>query len=276
MATKRVAVRQSELGNYELCGEYSRLKDVEHLEALPGLSAHRGTGVHGGAHANYRQKIKSGRDLPKKDMVDAAVAAFEEKKAQEGFRLTPDERGIGASTMIARTVNTVVVMTGAFADKLAPQVQPLYTELKITAEIPGTNIDLQGTIDVVDTSHGIEDLKTSTRAKSQQEADGSNQFSQYGLLYHAKTGIWPNPFYLDTIVDYKKGPDLVRRPTQRNAKDYAVYVERMNEMLKARAAGIFHPAPVGHWFCSSKWCPFFEGRCRFVNSERMSASESQD
>jgi len=270
-AAKRLEVHQSEVNAFELCGEFYRRKYVEKEPDHPGTAALRGSGVHGAAEENYKQKIKTARDLPKKQLIDAAVAAFEAKKAKEGFRLTPDEMSVGAGPSLERAKMDATKLTGTFAEKLAPQVQPKAVELFIKAGIPDTNIDLGGTIDVVDVQDEISDLKTSTRAKSQGEADASNQFSQYGLLYFAKTGIWPKKFHLDVLVDYKRGPELVRRTTGRDAKDYQTYINRLNVMLRSREAGIFAPAGVGAWFCSNKWCPFFHN-CVFVNSERLAAS----
>lgn len=268
---KRIEVHQSEVNDFELCGEYYRRKHVDKEPAHPGTAALRGSGVHGAAELNYKQKIKTARDLPRKDLVDAAVAAFEERKSKDGFRLTPDEISVGVVPSLERAKMDSAKLTGTYSEKLAPKVQPKHVELFIKAEIPNSNVDLAGTIDVVDVADDISDMKTSTRAKSQSEADQSNQFSQYGILYHAKTGIWPKQFFLDTLVDYKRGPDLVRRITGRNPKDYGAYVNRLNVMLLSREKGIFAPAGVGAWFCSQKWCPFFHN-CVYVNSERLAAS----
>ncbi len=271
---KRLEVRQSQLVKFEMCGEAYRRQYVEGEKDLSGTAALRGSGVHGGAQVNHVQKKKTGKDLPKKDIIDAAVAAFEAKKVTEGFRLTPDEASIGLSPTMARTVQTITVLTGLYADQVAPRIQPDLIEEKITVEIPGTDVDLAGTIDLSTTDGRLKDFKTANRSKSQKDADESLQLTLYDFLYEKKTGRKPAGVDLEVLVDLKT-PKTQLISTVRTQRDRLVLFNRTNMMLKARKAGIFAPAQVGSWNCSSKWCTFFS-TCPYVNSERRAAAEAQD
>lgn len=271
---KRLEVRQSQLVKFEMCGEAYRRQYVEGEKDLSGTAALRGSGVHGGAQVNHIQKKKTGKDLPKKDIIDAAVAAFEARKTNEGFRLTPEEISVGVSPTMARTVQTITVLSGLYADQVAPRIQPDLIEEKIVVEIPGTEVDLAGTIDLSTTDGRLKDFKTANRSKSQKDADESLQLTLYDFLYEKKTGRKPTGVDLEVLVDLKT-PKHQQISTVRTARDRQVLFNRTNVMLKSRQAGIFAPAQVGSWICSPKWCGFWD-TCPFVNSERMAAAAKNE
>lgn len=273
-AGTRIEVHQSHLVQFEMCGEAYRRRYVEGEKDYAGTAALRGSGVHGGAQVNHIQKKQSGKDLPKKDIVDAAVAAFENRKARDGFRLTPDEQNVGVTPTLARTVQSIVTLTGLYADQVAPQIQPDMIEEKITVEVPGTEVDLAGTLDLSTTDGRLKDFKTSTRSKSQKDADESLQLSLYDFLYEKKTGRKPAGVDLEVLVDLKT-PKHQRLSTVRTVRDRQVLFNRFNVMLNSRKAGIFAPAAVGSWNCSAKWCGFWD-TCPFVNSERMAAAAKNE
>lgn len=266
---EQIKVHQSQINLFENCGEAYRRRYIEGEIIPPGVAMLRGSGVHGGAEVNHRQKMKSGRDLPKKDIVDAAVSILEERKARDGFRLTREEMAVGVKPTIARTIETVQTLTGLYVDAVAPGLQPAMVEEKIVAEV-SPEVALAGTIDVATVDGRVKDFKTTGKTKPQSEADTSLQFSQYGLLYRAKTGAFPSGFDMEQLVDLKT-PKHVRLSTTRTQADYQVLVNRINTMLRAQKAGIFAPAAVGSWICSERWCGFWR-TCPYVNSERAAAA----
>lgn len=272
--SKRLEIHQSQLVKFEMCGEAYRRQYVAGEQDLAGTAALRGSGVHGGAQVNHTQKKKTGKDLPKKDIVDAAVAAFEDRKAKEGFRLTLDEQSMGVKTAMARTVESITTLSGLYADRVAPQIQPDLIEKKITVEIPGTEVDLAGTIDLSTTDGRLKDFKTSSRSKSQKDADESLQLTLYDFLYEKQTGRKPSGVDLEVLVDLKT-PKHQQLSTVRTEKDRQVFFNRTNVMLKSRQVGLFAPAAVGSWNCSQKWCGFWD-TCPYVNSERAAAAAKNE
>lgn len=280
MSQEIIPVHQSSLNTIEMCGERYRRKEIDKDPDYAGTAALRGTGVHGAAQANHRQKRGSGKDLPKKELQDVAVAAFEEKMAVEGYRLTPEEETLGKGVAIARAKDDAVTATGTYSDRVAPLMKPELVEQKITvraveASPEGPAVDLVGTLDLSTLDGRIRDLKTTTRTKSKFDADHSLQFTMYGELYTAATGKAPTGFDLDQIVLLKKGPEYKTVPTTRGPRDRAVLVARINALLAARKHGVFQPAPVGSWWCSPKWCGYWN-TCPFVNGERLAAADAAE
>ena len=279
MSQEIIPVHQSSLNTIEMCGERYRRKEILKDPDYAGTAALRGSGVHGAAQFNHRaKKANGGEDLPKKELQDVAVAAFEEKMAVEGYRLTPEEETLGKGVAIARAKDDAVQATGTYSDRLAPLLQPDLIEQKITVrvveptpEAPG--VELVGTLDLSTTDRRIRDLKTTTRTKSKFDADHALQFTMYGLLYEAATGKAPTGFDLDQIVLLKKGPEYRTVATTRGEADRRVLVARTNALLAARKHGVFQPAPVGSWWCSPKWCGYWN-TCPFVNGERLAAADA--
>jgi len=262
-------VRQSALNDFELCGEMFRRKHIEKEPAYPGTAALRGGAVHVGAQKNHEHKKAQGQDLPKKEIIDIAIAGFEEKKAKEGFRLTPDELSVGASPVLARTVESVQTLTGLYADRVAPAMKPDLIEQEAKITLPN-GVVFGGRLDLSTTDNRIKDLKTSGRSKSQKDIDESLQGTQYWLLYTKLKGHEPAGFDLEVLVDLKT-PKAQHLESTRTKKDVQVLINRANIMLRSVQAGLFAPAGVGSWICSPKWCPFWD-TCPFVNSERMAAA----
>ena len=269
--TETIDVRQSHLNLFDECGVAYARRYVDGEVIPPGIAALRGSGVHGAAEVNHKQKKNSRRDLPKKELIDIAVAVFEDRKHRDGFRLTPEEMKIGVRPMIARTTEVVTALTGLYADKVAPNIQPAFTEEKIRIRV-ADNVVMSGTLDVATVDKRIADFKTSTRAKSQTDADRSLQLSQYGLLYKGLTSEFPSGFDLEQLIDAKK-PRHVPLRTTRTTDDYRALVNRINIMITSRQAGIFAPASVGSWICSPKWCGYWN-TCPYVNSERRAAASA--
>ncbi len=266
---EQLVLHQSHLNKFELCGEAYRRHYVENDPMPPGIAAHRGTGVHAGAQANHHHKKAQGSDLKRKDIVDISVAAYDDRREKEGVILTPEEMSAGASTTFARHREVVVTLAGLYSDQVAPRMKPDLIEVKIKVSL-NDKVALEGTLDLGTVDRRVKDFKTSTRAKSQSDCDNSNQFSQYGILYHAKTGHWPSGFDMENLVATKV-PKVVQLHTTRTQTDYMVLANRANVMIRSRDAGLFAPAAVGAWNCSQKWCAYWP-TCPYVNSERRAAA----
>ena len=264
-------ISTSQITTFDGCGEQYRRKYIER-EFLPsGVAGLRGSAVHGASEVNLRQKIASGVDLPLSDLVDAAATAFERRK-DEGYMLTPEEKAIGASIVLGQAKDRAVKLTGLYADRVAPHIQPKKVETRQRIALPG-EYDLLGILDVTTTDDRIKDLKTG-KALAQETVDQSLQFSMYALTFRAVEGVDPTGIDVENLVDTRV-PKHVRLTTTRGRRDYEVLVNRLNALLAAREAGVFAPAAIGEWRCSARWCSFFT-TCRFANSERRAAADQVD
>lgn len=276
MKLPRPYISHSQLSTFTRCGEQYRRAYIDKERIPPGVAAIRGRAVHAAAKVNFRQKVESTVDLPLADLVDATATAFDQD-AEKGYTLTPDERSAGAQIILGKAKDRAVAMTGVLAQQLAPTLQPTMVEKEVRLTVPrgdDATVDLLGIVDLVDTAQAIRDLKTSGKRYAADAAHDSTQLTWYALSYHALLGSWPSELRLDVIVDTKV-PTLQRLVTARDADDGRALAARISAMIRAVEAEVFIPAPVGSWWCSPKWCGYWN-TCRFVNSFRRAAAEAAD
>jgi CRISPR/Cas system-associated exonuclease Cas4 (RecB family) len=253
------------------CPEAYRRRYVEGERCPPGLAMLRGTGVHSAARVNFSQKITTHCDLPPKQIVDAAVAAFDEQIAAGDLALDDDERSRGLKIVVGETRDDVADIADVHAHEQAPAYQPTHVEHSINVELPGSR-SLLAIIDLADTLDRVVDFKTAKRSKSQKDADDSTQLSIYEVAFEAETGRKATELVLDTVVQLKRETKRQTLTTQRTAVDRAVLAERIDVAARMVEAGIFPPAAAGVWNCSKKWCGYYR-TCRFVNGNRADAAQ---
>jgi hypothetical protein len=258
---KKPYISPSQLGMFERCGEQYRRRYLEKEIIPPGIAMVKGTGVHGGAKGNFRQKIESHQDLPRKDIIEISVTTFEQS-AEKGILLTEEEESIGYHKVVAQAKDGVVTLSGLYADEVAPEYQPVIVEDEQRVFIPSCDYDLKGYVDLVDESENIVDLKTGTKKKNEDEVHTSQQLTFYALLYKAKTGRLPASVRLETLVDKKK-PERQALIGYRTTEDLNTLVNRINVMMDGIKKGVFIPAQPTSWTCSHRWCGYFR-TCRFV------------
>jgi uncharacterized Fe-S cluster protein YjdI len=266
-----VDVRQSQLNSFDNCGIAFERRELYKEVIPPGIAMLRGSGFHAGAEHNHKQKRRTGKDLPSKELVDVAIATFDSIRSNEGYRLTLEEMSIGAKPMIARTKHAIKGLTELYSERVARWIHPDLVEARITVKI-AEGVTLSGTLDLSTIEGRVKDFKTTSRAKSQADADGSIQLTTYGLLYHGLKGKHATGFDIEQLIDHKI-PKYIPIRTARTIGDYRALVNRINFYLRALKAGIFAPAAVGAWNCCAKWCGYWS-TCPFVNSERAAAASA--
>lgn len=254
------------------CGEAYRRRYIEGEIIPPGIVLLEGKGVHGGVEVNFKQKIESHKDLPEKDIVAAAVAKFETEKAG-GYALTAEEQARGASVVLGEAKDMTAILAKLHAQEQAPDYQPVAVEHTTRIILPKSSHDLLAITDLRDDLGRIVDLKTAKKSPPQGDVDKSMQLTIYAAANMVDTGKLPTEVRLDVLVK-NKTPKRVVLSSTRTMADIDVLANRMNATLDAISKGMFTPAPVGAWNCSSKWCGYW-ATCPYVNSERQAAAERE-
>lgn len=260
---------------YLRCGEQYRRRYLEGEKIPPGAALVKGGAVHKAAEVNFTQKITTHEDLPSADLEEAAAGHVDSTIAGEGLMLAPGEESQGMAKVRGHIVDRAVVLTRMFRERVAPAVQPVLVERFVRIELPGRPFDLNGRLDLVDDKDVIHDIKTATRRKNQDEVDRSDQLTYYYAAAAKETGRHAAGVALDVLID-KARPEVQHLTSTRGENDKRVFLNRLNAMAGGVAAGVFPPAPLGSWWCSPKWCGYFNSGCPFVNAERKAAAEAND
>jgi hypothetical protein len=253
---KRPHLSPSQLDMMSRCGEAYRRRYIDGERIPPGIAMLSGTGVHAGAEVNFRQKIETHRDLPADDIVDASVDGFDRGLAGGYERGPEDESPDEARDQVAE-------LARLYADEVAPVYQPKFVEQLVRIELPGTH-DMVGVLDMADDAGRVVDLKTSGKAKSQDECDRSAQLTYYAAAHRVLTGELASEVRLEVLVK-SKNPKRVVLASTRGPADFAALANRINAASAAIQAGVFLPADPGNWMCSPRWCGYYR-TCPYVNA----------
>lgn len=271
---KKPHVSPAQLDLSTKCGEAYRRRYLENEKIPPGIAALQGTGVHGGAEANFRQKLETHQDLPASQIVEAAVASFEAEQARGGVALSEEEAARGATIVLGEAKDMVARMASFHAEVQAPDYQPALLEERIRIVLPEATHDIVGVLDLLDSQHRVADFKTAAKRKNQAEVDQSVALTSYSAFAKIATGKAATEVRLDVIVKNKK---LARQiiTSDRSGPDYRVLANRTNALLAALKSGVFVPAYPGAWWCSPRWCGYWS-TCPYVNAERKAKAEASE
>jgi len=258
------------------CWEQYRRRYIFGERIPPGIALLQGSGFHIGAETNMRQKIDSHVDLPASEIVEAAVAGFDQRAA-EGYALTDDEACRGEKIVLGQAKDQLVGLAKCHAAEQAPDYQPVAVEHTTRILFPNATHDMLAVTDLRDDAGRVTDFKTAGRKPPQKDADESVQLTIYAAAYQIETGQSPSEVRLDVVTKTKTPARHVLR-SARGRGDYTALLSRINAMLATIAAfekeGLepWPAAPVGQWWCSPKFCGYWR-TCPHVNSERQAAAE---
>lgn len=269
---ERPHLSHTQLEMYWRCAEQYRRTYIEGERLPPGIALIQGKSVHAGAEHNFRQKILSHRDLPRSEIIDVAMDAFETGIAG-GYVLDSDESARGPSIVIGEAKDMARRLADLHAEQQAPEYQPTVVEHKATVALNGASHDLVAIIDLVDDEERLTDIKTAKRSMAQAAIDTSTQLTIYSAAWQSESGRLPAEVRFDTLVKTKTPKRQLLR-SRRTMKDIEILANRINVTLAAINAGLFPPCPTGSWCCSPKWCGYFMAGCPYVNAERVAAAHN--
>lgn len=221
----------------------------------PGIAAHVGSGVHGGAEASNRVALVTGQHEPESVVVDAAVTTYEQKLQREGVFFTDDEKP-SAKRLMGEAKDTTATLAKLWRTDVAPTIQPVLVERRVELSVPDLEPTFVGFIDLYDQNQALRDLKTTAKSWTQEQADGDDQLTVYRQMVHALLGEYPKELAFDVLVK-NKVPKTQHLTTVRDETDWLVMVERARLMVAQVQTGIFAPASSGSWVCSPKFCGYW-------------------
>jgi hypothetical protein len=261
-------LNQSQVGQFLKCPEQWRRVNVEGERIPPPFSMLRGTAVHAGAELNFTQKIASGVDLPRNQVVEAAVESLQSTVRKEGVLLDAEETTRGLAVVQNEVEKKVAQMATVFSLEIAPRYQPTDVELRTEIRI-SDDLVLHGRVDWIDDQEQVSDLKTGAASGWGGDAvETSIQLTAYAILYYAVKKKLPRRLVIELISD-KATPENKTFGTTRDGDDFEAFLANLKAVAFAMRAGAFTGAygQKGAWWCSKKFCGFWS-TCQFVPKSR--------
>ena len=250
------AIRQSTLNMLFRCGIQFQYRFEKGIIIPPGISARRGTTVHTTSQATHNHKLLKGVDLPVDYMEDLAADTYRRLVLDRGVYI-PKSEYFERKRLIGEGLDSAVRLSRLYAQKVAPMIQPWLVERTVIVDFEGIELPLEGTIDLVEVNSHLRDIKSAAKSYNQAAADCSLQLTQYNVMFYLTFGYWPPATSLMVLVDLKEAK-FQEIHTIRTAACLEPYKKRVALAIKCIKSGIFLPTNPDNWWCTEKWCGYWQ------------------
>ena len=259
-------VSPSQLSTMEKCGEMWRIKYIERIRTTPNENLVGGSACHAVAEWILRQNVLL--SMPEKEAVEerARVLTLAQIR-KDGVKVIKGLSKSDKSKFISNMQDYVSAYSLLYLQDIAPIIKVESVddiEREFYLDIDGFDFDVNGHIDVVERG-GFRDLKTAGKKPSQSAIDTADQYTFYALWYYHEFGEMPK-IYQDTIVK-TKSPYISIIETERDYDDFKVIFKKLENFSKITESGVFHHASNMGWWCSSKFCDFYN-ECKYTRNPK--------
>lgn len=249
--TNRPAYHQSQIQMALKCLKQYNFRYVKGVKKRPSAALTIGTSVDYGNNMNLVQKITSKNDLPLSDVMDATSTKFDELAKDTSFDGECDA---------SKSKDFAMKLIRAHQEKLAPKIQPIAVQKYFKLIHKDWEYDLAGTIDYIEINGVVVDLKTSKDYYALNCISRAIQPAMYDLAYQAIFKKKSASFRYDVLIKPTKLlPARVQQVSDRVTEDDRSWLlSTIENVHRALEAGIETPAPEGAWWCSQKWCAYYD------------------
>jgi hypothetical protein len=255
-APPKPALSISAIDMLSKCGEQYRRRYIERERLAPGISLLVGKGVDAAVNLNLTHKMEFSDLLSVEQVRDVARDAFDREWTTQEIKLSNEEMAAGVGVTRGNAIDKTVRLASLHAEHVAPAIQPTAIQRKWTIELPNYPMDLIGYTDIEE-GPAVRDTKTSAKSPREDEAHLSDQLTIYALAKRVLDGTQGViPVRLDYLVDLKT-PKAVVRESERSIDDFQVMLRRIEVAQRAIEKEVFVPARQSDWWCSARWCGYF-------------------
>jgi hypothetical protein len=243
------------------CGEQFRRRYMLGQIVPPSIAAARGTGVHSANDVNMTQKVLTAVDLPVDDLKDAARDGYV-NSLKDGVFLTKEDVSAKKS-LLNEGLNQAITLTELYHKEVAPEIQPLEVEHKFEVDV-GLGIPLAGMMDI-QRYNRVDDLKTAGLKWQEGRIQKEIQPVFYSLAHEKINKVRPK-FIYHILIPYKS-KEPMRQVQEITCTDnhYRSLISKAEIMIKMVETGLFPPANPTSWWCSPKWCGYYQ-TCKYVGN----------
>ena len=209
------------------------------------------------ASSNYTQKIESQTDLPEEQVLDEFSSAWDRELTRNDepeVVFDPDEPEGKVKDKGVRVVQTYV-------ERIAPHVQPVHVQRRLSMHFPDTNWSFSGVLDVETDSQVVADMKVKGKMFSQAELASDIQSTSYLALRRANGEPARRfEFHLFRTLTNGVAPDII--PLERMHKSLDTFEARLvmtaREIAWRAENEHWTGALPGSWWCSNRYCGFWK------------------
>jgi PD-(D/E)XK nuclease superfamily len=270
---KKRQLHQSGLQQFWRCGEAYRRRYIEREKTPQSANMAIGTAVDASSNADLSNKIQACVLLPQDEVQD--IARDTVNREWDSVRVTDEDRDEGPAADKGDAVDAAVGLAGFHHETVAPILTPTHVQRPFVLDLENyPDWQLAGTIDVqaLDDLGGIHirDLKTSGKSPVKTLAHDSLQLTMYAMAVRVADGQMVAGVHLDYTVRTPKRHELkyVALDSTRDVDDFGPLFARVENAIENIEAGRFAPAPTDAWWCTQKFCAYFE-TCRYARKPKL-------
>lgn len=245
----------SQVNTYLKCGIMWQFRYIDGIKNPPAGAMIKGRALDEASNLHYMSVALSAGGLSQAEFVDQAVTTYDDQITQvENESLI--EKGVGKDEL--------VIASRAYHTDIATKITPRSKDdiqKRTQKDIGG--VEVVGIVDLIITSKvgpWITDTKLKGKKPSESEVERSIQLTTYSLLEEV-----PRTSLL--VVNSKGQTNVVKAPPKLPS-DYDRITNFYQNTLVNIEKGVAVPAPPGAWWCSDKWCGYWE-RCPFGAAGRV-------
>ena len=228
------SISPTQLRTYDTCPLQYRMRYVDRIPTADSPASLVGQAVHAALERNFLEKRRGGFDLD----LDEAAEIFDDVWES---RLPPGAASGQSADEFDEAYGSGQAVLELYLTEVAPRVIPHLVEHRFRFDIPGVQVQLVGTVDLIDRNGVVIDHKTSWRAYPESYPDRDLQLQCYAIGYgvfragtRIRPGNLPAPFFMPQVrVDV-----LVREDPPFIQQLQATYGREDLEEFAARAAAI--------------------------------------
>lgn len=244
------------------CGVAWERRNIRGEKIPAGARAAVGTAVDASVRRNLQNKVAVGAPI---ELDEAKSIARDTLSAEweSGVRLTEEDMEDAVSNR-DKAIDMSVNLSAFHHETVAPSIQPTHVARRWVLDVDGADIQIAGEIDI-QTATAIRDTKTSGKSPVKSLADESLQLSVYALAVRQLDGKLPETVHLDYLVQTPKRGDtkFVPLSSVRTIEQLSPVLARIEQMDSIIRSGLFTPAPIGSWWCSARYCGYFD-TCKYA------------
>lgn len=242
--------RQSQIKDYLRCGIYYEFRYIQGLTSPGNGATTVGSAVDFAVNSSLEQKIKTGSDFSLAEIVSAT--------AQEFDRLAPQTDFKGEDPKEFKT--TALQISKLYWENVSPSIQPETVQETFLIDTD-SGYQLTGTFDVTDKKGQVRDLKTASPSRAREyDVNTKMQAAMYDWAYEQLRGKPSTGFVFDILTREAK-PRYISISGQVTPENREFLFRTINNFHQAVSAGVALPAPEDVYWCSKKWCPFWD-KCK--------------
>ncbi|MCB4791258.1 MAG: PD-(D/E)XK nuclease family protein [Elusimicrobia bacterium] len=210
-----------------------------------------GKSVHKALEVNYKEKVKSRKDLPLDLLYEIHSTSFDElTKAEEVIFDEAEDPG--------KLKDCGIACLKAYYEEIAPTIFPVEVESHFILEFENVPYAFQGYIDIIDEQGFIRDHKCVKRSYAVNAAEEDIQLTGYNLAFKFLKGKEPTGLVFDCMVKTKVPKVNSVSCGPRSEQQLNRFLKLIGSVSEAMKSGLFYPAE-GSMVCS--YCDF-KDHCR--------------